>query len=97
MHVPVKPRFGVGTRIGPNITGITVRQVKGKKVSLLFHPANYNQGFAKVCLGNPPIFNLRYAHIFCGFARSMVALLYVLVLSMNSLIFCRSCSPNVIQ
>ncbi len=39
MNMAVKPSLGVGSRIGPDITGIAVRQIKGKEISLLLDPA----------------------------------------------------------
>ena len=49
----VQPGFGVRRRISVDVACITVRQVKGKEVRLLFNPADHNQRFAKVRLPMP--------------------------------------------
>ncbi|EFO29951.1 hypothetical protein TRICHSKD4_5791 [Roseibium sp. TrichSKD4] len=63
MHMSIKPGFGVSFRISANIARITVRQIKGKKVRLLFDPANDNQRFAKVSLAMPWRMAQRHKHL----------------------------------
>ena len=63
MHMPIKPGFGVSCRISADIAGITVRQIKGKKVRLLFDPANDSQRFAKVSLTMPGRMAQRNKHL----------------------------------
>ena len=53
MHVTVQPSLGVRRRISADVACITVRQIKGKEVRLLFNPVDHNQRFAKVRLPMP--------------------------------------------
>ena len=54
MYMPIKPSLGIRRRISADITGIAVRQIKGKEVRLLFNTPNNNQRFAKIRLTVTP-------------------------------------------
>jgi len=48
--VPITERFGGFLRIGPDKTGVAVRQVHRKKVDLAFDPCDLCQSLAKIHL-----------------------------------------------
>ena len=61
--MPIKPGLGVGRWIRADIAGITMRQIKGKEVGLLFNTTNNNQSFPKVSLHMPRGMTQRHKHL----------------------------------
>ena len=51
VNVAIDPGLRRRRRIGPNVARIAVRQVKGKEVDLLLHPADHRQRFTEIRLG----------------------------------------------
>ena len=54
VNMSIKPSFCVRSRIGADVTGIAVRQIKGEDVRLPLDPANRNQRFTKIRLTVTP-------------------------------------------
>ena len=55
MNMSIQPGLGVRRRVGSDVTGVTVRQVKGEEVRFLFNPADHDQGFAEIGLAHDPL------------------------------------------
>src|SRR6516225_4831177 len=61
--VPIAERFGGFLRIGPDETGVAVRQVHRKKVDLAFDPRDLCQSLAKIHLRMTGIVLQRHKHL----------------------------------
>ena len=63
MDMTIQPSLGVRGRIGADVTGIAVRQIKREEVGLLLHTTDDNQSFAKVGLRMSGRMAQRYEHL----------------------------------
>ena len=50
-------------RVGPDVAGVTVWQIKGEEVCLLFDPADHNQRFTKIRLAMSRWMAQRHKHL----------------------------------
>ena len=64
MDMAVGPRLGRRRRVGPDVTGVAVRQVEGEEVRLLLDPADHHRAFlAEVRLGVAGRMMQRHEHL----------------------------------
>src|SRR6056297_1764422 len=66
MDMAVKPRLGIGRRIGPDVARVAVRQIKGKEVCFLLDAADYNKRFTKIGLCMTRRMAQRHEHLLAG-------------------------------
>src|SRR6056297_3329381 len=66
MDMAVKPRLGIGRRIGPDVARVAVRQIKGKEVCFLLDAADYNKHFTKIGLCMTGRMAQRHEHLLAG-------------------------------
>src|SRR6056297_1842396 len=66
MDMAVKPRLGIGRRIGPDLARVAVRQIKGKEVCFLLDAADYNKHFTKIGLCMTGRMAQRHEHLLAG-------------------------------
>jgi len=63
VNVTINPGFRRRRRIGPDVTGIAVRQIERKEVRLLFDPTDGHQCFAKIGLRMTRCMRKQHEHL----------------------------------